>query len=89
MALTPRDVYGVHTLEEFRLVHRAFLRKNRRIAEPIQTDEQPPVVLETDGGLRLKCVCGEYPLVDPEWRMGRCFNCGLVYVDLVIPEGAG
>jgi hypothetical protein len=47
----------------------------------------PTVVLERDNVLRLKCSCGNWPAVDPNWALACCFQCGLVYEGLtILPE---
>lgn len=81
---TPRSVYGAQTPQEYRERQRKSLAKQRKTPKP--STEKPPVLVESNG-LRVKCVCGEYPLVDSEWRMALCFNCGLMYEDLTIPAG--
>ena len=80
---TPRSVYGAQTPAEYREKQRKSLAKQRKTPRP--STEKPTVLVESNG-LRIKCECGEYPLVDEEWRMACCFNCGLVYDDLTIPE---
>ena len=86
--LTAQDVFGARTPEEYRAKQRSFMASHRRGVVQRTTDAKPTVVLESDGGLRFKCSCGDYPLVDPRWNLACCFNCGLVYTDLDLPKDA-
>lgn len=83
---TPLDVHGVHTADEYRAAHRQFVARFRK--RPVIATVNPDVKVDS-GALRVKCACGNYPIVDPDWRLACCYECGLVYENLTISEVEG
>lgn len=83
---TPLTVFGARTPEEYRELHKRSVAKSR--LTPTLSTTTPPVLVESDG-LRILCACGDYPIVDADWKMACCFRCGLVYEGLDVPEGQG
>lgn len=76
---------GLTTAEEYRQRMRDFRAKQLL---------QPPgervvlggvAVLESDGFLRLRCDCRNYPIVDPVWTLACCFTCGRIYEAVSMP----
>jgi hypothetical protein len=86
----PRRVQELYpnatTPELYQEYARAASHRNRKISAPAPLP-YPDVFLESDDVLRLKCSrCGNYPAVDPEWALGCCYECGLIYSDVTLPE---
>jgi hypothetical protein len=86
----PLQRLGVRTPDEYRANQRRILALNRRAAphkvhcDPWETEE---AILAHVGASawRVRCVCGEAPPADPEWRLACCSACGAVYVNVVFP----
>lgn len=75
----------VTTPEAYREGARVQAHRARKVSAPAALP-YPDVFLEADDVLRLKCSCGNYPVVDPEWALACCYECGLIYDDVTIPE---
>lgn len=75
----------VNTPDDYREGARVQAHRVRKVSVPAPLP-YPDVELESDDVLRLKCPCGNYPAVDPEWRLACCYACGLIYDDVTIPE---
>jgi|TARA_Y100000310_G_scaffold98201_1_gene95919 hypothetical protein len=37
------------------------------------------VVKVSDSQWQIVCICGNYPLYDPEWQLACCYSCGAIY----------
>jgi hypothetical protein len=82
--LTPLELHGARTPEEYREKQRQFIQKHFALT-PRVAPANPPALLD-GGALRVKCECGNYAVVDPDARLACCFQCGLVYEQIDIPE---
>jgi hypothetical protein len=83
--LTPLELHGARDAAEYREKQRLFIRKHFDLS-PRVAAVNPPALLD-GGALRIKCGCGNYAVVDPVARIACCFQCGLVYEQVQIPEG--
>jgi hypothetical protein len=80
---------GVATPDEYRKRMHAFLAK-QGVRPPKDASVTGAVgLLEPDGFVRLKCACGNYPIVDPVWQLACCFGCGGVFERVAVPTGEG
>lgn len=73
------------TPELYQAGARTQARRSRKVSGPAPLP-YPDVALEADDVLRLRCSCGNAPAVDPEWRLACCYECGLIYTDVTLPE---
>lgn len=93
MLLRPQQVHGVATPEHYRAFQADLLRRNRT-AQPWANWPEPfasvdaPTVYVGAGKWLVRCVCGNCPSVDPDWRLACCAECGAIYEDLVMPADA-
>lgn len=83
--LTPVELHGARDTAHYRELHRLFIAKHFRLT-PRVAPFNPPALLD-GGALRIKCGCGNYAIVDPVGRIACCYQCGLVYENVEIPEG--
>lgn len=77
-------VAGVQSAAEYRQRTRDFRAKHQSQPSGERLVSGGVGVLEADGFVRLKCVCGNWPLVDPVWRLACCFRCGRVYESVAL-----
>jgi hypothetical protein len=94
--LTPADpeMHNVQTPEEYqqlqvRILQQVNTRRNQTDQRVIWTfvGEQPPVYVAM-GKWVLRCSCGNAPSVHPDWHIARCFECGAVYLNVMMPAQA-
>ena len=83
----PIFLYGsvITTADEYKAAQRRAMSQARRV--PVKATTTPPVLEQNY--LRVKCACGNYPIVMPETRLACCLLCGLYYENLDVPEDAG
>lgn len=64
-----------------------YLRAQRRALKrtPAKPATETPEVLVQDDAMRIKCPCGNYPMVLESVGMACCLLCGLVYEGLNVP----
>ena len=88
---TPVQVHNATTPESYETLQRDAIARLRarwpaRARElTVWASVDHPDVLVSGGKWVVRCVCGNAPSVHPDWRTARCFECGAVYTDLVIP----
>ena len=52
-------------------------------------DVSDVLVARIDAGRWLDdCVCGDAPVIDPEWSLACCFTCGRIYRHIQMPQNA-
>ena len=87
MAFPPLVLYGkiITTPAEYMDALNRAMSQARRV--PTKASTNPPVLAQNY--LRVKCTCGNYPIVMPETRLACCLLCGLYYENLDVPEDAG
>jgi len=88
--LRPLHVHGVSTPEGYRALQTAALaalatRHLRRAAQP-WICLAPRTVYVAMGKWLLRCVCGNAPAVDPEWRLACCLECGAIFEHVDVPD---
>lgn len=85
-----KRLHNVRTPEELVAKHEAEIRKLADLgridnARPFVCEE--PVHARIDGGEWLiDCDCGAGNAVEPGWPEARCFACGAVHVNVVMPD---
>ena len=77
----PEEEHGVSTPNEYvrlLLVNRARLAR-RRLSTPAPhiVNDATPIVRQ--GRWLIACVCGYFPVYDPEWELAVCLNCAAVH----------
>lgn len=75
---------AITTKDEYVRVQRKVLSKARLQSRP--STEKPAVLVEDDGLMRVRCVCGNYPIVLVDAKLACCLLCGLVYEGLDVAE---
>jgi hypothetical protein len=67
-----------------------YLRAQRRALKrtPAKTATTTPEVLVQEDAMRIKCPCGNYPMVLEAAKMACCLLCGLIYEGLDVPTEA-
>lgn len=76
---------GVRSPDEYRALQRRYLRRSGLTVEPwLHIGEVRAHV--GAGAWRVRCVCGEAPPADPDWRLACCSGCGAVYEDVAFPD---
>ena len=80
---TPVEIHGVRTPHEYREAQRRF-RARLRQAPPAEHADTVDAVLDIDV-LRVRCSCGDWPVVHPDWRMACCYGCGRIYASVRLP----
>lgn len=90
--LTPLHIHNVRTPDEYRRAQLETLMSLKR-SHPslfagisVFLSLAKPTVFVSGGKWVVRCLCGNAPSVDPEWRMALCFECGAQYEGLDIPE---
>lgn len=91
--MAPLHVHGVRTEAEYRQQQRDKLAQARHFhpqfewPDPWESKEVPTVFV-AGGKWLVKCDCGNYPSVHPDWRLALCFECGAIYEGLTMPDNA-
>jgi hypothetical protein len=83
--LTPRR--PVRTLAEYAVLQEQYVGRARaegRTLVPRTVTVAVPARID-GGAWVISCTCGDAPLVDPAWTIGRCLYCGDVYTQVVFP----
>ena len=89
--MTPLHVHSVKTEGHYRAMQRAYIAKGRAKFHALNWKDPwtfigvKPDVMVDGGKLLVKCECGNYPSVHPEWKLALCFECGAIYEGLEMP----
>ena len=90
MAYPPLVLYGqvITTPAAYMDALNRAMSKERKV--PRLATVNPPVLVQSTA-LRVKCECGNYPIVVADWRLACCLQCGWYYENLEfdLPEDAG
>lgn len=81
MAYPPLVLYGqvITTPAAYMDALNRAMSKERKV--PRLAAVNPPVLVQSTA-LRVKCECGNYPIVVADWRLACCLQCGLYYENL-------
>jgi hypothetical protein len=77
---------GVATPDEYRARMSAHLRSQCVIPPREQVVKGAIGQLEADGFARVRCGCGNWPIVDPVWVLACCFKCGRIFESVSLPS---
>lgn len=86
----PEHIHNVQTPDDYKAFQAAMLqlqngkRPQDRALAP-WTCLAPRAVYVAFGKWLLRCVCGNAPSVDPEWRLACCLECGAVFEQVAVP----
>ena len=85
MAFPPLVLYGkvITTPAEYMDALNRAMSKERKVSRLAPVN---PLVLVQSTALRVKCECGNYPIVVADWRLACCLQCGLYYENLDAPQ---
>jgi len=85
--MTPRHVHNASSQEDYRLKQKIYIQQGRAARPELKWCDpwlslDHPEVLIAGGKWLVFCGCGNYPSVDPGWRLACCFECGAIYENL-------
>lgn len=86
--LSPREHHAVKDVADYRRAHQLKIERKQAQGMRVEVHEvAEPIVARVDAGSWLvDCDCGNGVSTDPEWKMGCCFGCGAVHVNVIFPE---
>lgn len=88
---TPLHAHAARTPGEYLDKQREHLRQSKQLrpdyawGDPTESKEQIEAFV-SGGRWVVMCCCGNAPSASPEWSLACCFECGLIYRDIVFPR---